>query len=271
MLTDIDWRPYDLDDEDPVDGDVRISDELSSEYLDFERHLLVYLPPDYDESNRRYPVCYMHDGQNVFDEATSYSGSWDIHQAMDELHDEGLDAIVVGVPNAGDDRTVEYTPHPHPEFGGGGADSYLQFLFEEVKPLVDETFRTRPEKEATGLLGSSLGGLISLYALFEYPQKVGFLGAMSPAFWWSGEEIFEYVEAQPFTPARIYVDVGDTESMDDPDRCELYIDDAARMVELLREKGYDDVEFLVDEGGVHREHAWARRFPGAMRFLLDDD
>jgi predicted alpha/beta superfamily hydrolase len=270
MNADIDWRPYAPGDDHTVVGDVRVSSTLEAPTLHTDRRLLTYLPPSYTDSDESYPVVYMHDGRNLFDEATSYSGEWRVDETMERLSDEGIEAIVVGIPNADEARGDEYTPYPHPEHGGGDADQYLDFLFETVKPLVDEAFRTRPGREHTGLAGSSLGGVVSLYGFFEYPEQVGFAGVLSPAFWWPGEPLFEYVADQPRTDGRLYVDVGGNESPDDPELNEAYLRDAERMVEQLREQGYGDeqIRFVVDEEARHHESAWAERFPDAMRFLL---
>ena len=270
MTDSLTWREYDLTDDPTVVGDVRVSSELYSERLDRETHLLAYLPPSYETSDREYPVVYMHDGQNLFDERTSYSGEWRVDETMESLADEGIEAIVVGIPTADDDRGTEYSPYAHDDFGGGDADRYLAFLVERVVPLIEEQFRTETDREHRGLAGSSLGGLVSLYGFFEYPETFGFAGVLSPAFWWTEGRIFEYVADQSHVPGRIYVDVGGDEMPDAPELSEAYREDAREMVDLLADLGYDDaeLEFVFDEGAVHHEDAWARRFPDAARFLL---
>lgn len=266
----VSWRPYDLSDDPTVVGDVRVSDRLTDERLESPRRLLASLPPSHRDSETEYPVLYMHDGLNLFDERTSYSGEWQVDETMERLSDEGIEAIVVGVPNADDSRATEYVPYQHDEREGGNADSYLSFLVERVKPLVDERFRTREGRDSTGIAGSSLGGLVSLYGFFEYPETFGFAGVMSPAFWWTDGEIFDYVRAQERVSGKLYVDVGGDERPDDPERSREYRADAERMVELLREKGYGEsaLRFVLEEGANHHESAWARRFPEMVRFLL---
>ena len=267
MPNDIEWQTYDPGDDHTVVGDVRVSERLSPSVLP-SRRLAVYLPPSYD-GDERYPVLYMHDGRNLFDERTSNDGEWRVDETMEALSEEGVAAIVVGVPHGPDNRAEEYVPFPHDELGGGSADEYLDFLVDEVKPLVDESFRTRPSRESTGLLGSSLGGLVSLYGFFENPDTFGFAGAMSPAFWWTRGEVFDYVATRSRVPGRLYVDVGGDERPDDPERSREYREDAERMVELLREKEYgEDLRFVVNDGAVHHEDAWAERLPDALRFLL---
>jgi predicted alpha/beta superfamily hydrolase len=212
----------------------------------------------------------MHDGQNLFDAAGSYSGEWQVDETMEALSAEGIEAIVVGIASAGSGRAVDYSAHKHSLYGGGGADAYVAFLVDVVKPLVDGTFRTLPDREHTGLMGSSMGGSISLYALLTRPDVFGFAGVMSPAFWWSEGTFLPFAAATPFVGGRIYMDVGDNETPDIPGRPEAYLNDAIQMHELLQAKGYtpDNLHFVIEPGGPHHESAWARRLPAALRFLL---
>src|SRR4051812_9334479 len=142
----------------------------------------------------------MHDGQNLFDPATSFSGSWNVDVSMAEASLEGFDAIVVGIPNMGADRLAEYSPFEHPELGGGRGDLYLEFLIDTVKPLIDERFMTIPDREHTGIVGSSMGGLISLYAFFRHPEVFGFAGVLSPSLWLTERATFSYIENAEFNP-----------------------------------------------------------------------
>ena len=245
-------------------GDVRTLRGLASPQLGNTRDLFVYLPPSHGVGARRYPTVYMHDGQNLFDAATSFAGEWQVDETMEALAREGIEAIVVGVANAGGARGSEYSA------AAGRGREYLRFLAETVKPLVDADFRTDPGRRTTGLLGSSLGGLISLYGVFLEPGVFGFAGAMSPALWWAKRAVFEIVERAPFADARIYIDVGETEIAGAPARTRAYVRDVRRMVELLETKGYgpDRLRYVLERGGTHHETAWARRLPEALRFLL---
>ena len=164
-------------------GTIERIDAVYSPELDNERDLLVSLPGGYATGERRFPVIYMHDGQNLFDPATSFSGSWNVDIAMAEVSLDGLDAIVVGIPNMGRERLAEYSPFEHPRLGGGKGQLYLDFLINTVKPLIDEKYLTIPDREHTGIVGSSMGGLISLYAFFRHPEIFGFAGVMSPSLW----------------------------------------------------------------------------------------
>jgi predicted alpha/beta superfamily hydrolase len=240
-----------------VTGDVRV---LRGE---LDRELVAYLPPSHGLPGRRFPVVYMHDGQNLFDEATANTGEWRVDETMESLAAEGLEAIVVGIPHAGDRRGHEYA--------GDGARAYLDFVVQSVRPLVEAEFDVDRRRESTGIAGSSLGGISSLYALYAHPEVFGFAGVLSPAFWWSGDERWhELVEREPPPRARIYMDVGDDEGEGDERIRRAYIDGFRRMDALLRDKGYGDDELrtVLEPGGVHLESAWARRLPDALRFLL---
>lgn len=260
-----------------VVGTLKVYHDMQSPQLGNTRDLFVYLPPSYDVSARRYPVVYMHDGQNLFDHALSYAGEWQVDETMELLSEEGIEAIVVGVPNAGVQRLDEYTPFRDARGTGGHGAAYVDFLADTVKPLIDRDFRTLPDREFTGVLGSSLGGLISMFAFFHRPEVFGFAGAMSPSFWFAQESVFPYVQRQPFVPGRLYIDAGTAEDMG-PRRRSLRrprvggcATNVQRMHGLLLEKGYHDNDTLLvveEPGGIHHESAWARRLPNALRFLL---
>jgi predicted alpha/beta superfamily hydrolase len=168
-----------------VVGNLKLLTSLKSPQLENQRDILVYLPPSYESESRRYPVLYLHDGQNLFDAATSFAGEWQVDETMEALSEEGLEAVVVGIPNAGAARLDEYSPFHEENYGGGLGDQYLAFITQAVKPLIDTDYRTLPGREHTGIMGSSMGGLISLYAFFRHPEVFGFAGALSPSFWFA--------------------------------------------------------------------------------------
>jgi len=274
------WHPYAIH---PwghtVVGDVRTLDSIYSPELRNHRKLYVYLPPSYANGDRRYPVIYMQDGQNLFDQALSYAGEWQVDEAMEALSVEGIEAIVVGVPNAGARRIDEYSPFRDQRLRKGGrGDWYVAFLANTVKPLIDRDFRTLPEREHTGVLGSSMGGLISLYAFFCRPEVFGFAGAMSPSLWFAQEAILGYVRQSDARPGRIHLDLGTHEGSDTrvvpgvaPTYTSRYLAAAHRMRDLLDRKGYRlglELQYQEEEEATHSEAAWARRLPGALRFLL---
>jgi len=267
----IQWRPHPSGPGHTVVGKVLIAKNVVSPQLGNRRDLLVYLPPSYDSGARRYPVLYMHDGQNLFDNYTSYVGEWHVDATLEALAEEGIEAIVVGIPNAGTERLREYSPFPDPEHGEGKGEAYLAFIVETIKPRIDQDFRTLPAREHTYVMGSSLGGLISLYALFRHPEVFGAAGVVSPAFWFGNRGIFDYVEGFARVPGRVYMDVGFKEVTLSEVSSRRYLADVRRMHRLLQHKGLrpgPDYRYVEDRQGKHNESDWARRLPDALRFLL---
>ncbi len=255
------WRQYaELypGDQHTVVGNVLVLPQVYSPQLENARDIIVYLPPSYSSSKRRYPVVYMQDAQNLFDAATSFAGvEWQVDETLEALSAEGLDAIAVGISHLGERRLHEYTP-PVNSWWRGAGDRYVAFIVETLKPLLDQALRTQPDRIHTGLFGSSMGALISLYGFFARPDVFGRCGAMSPSVWVGRGLIQQYVRA-PQAGDRLYLDYGTREN-------------SARMLfEQLLAHGYregQDLKYVVDEGGQHTEAAWARRLPEALRFLL---
>ena len=262
-----DWQNYPLGagDGHTVAGTLKLRADVWSPQLHNRRDLLVYIPPSYPGGQGRYPVIYMHDGQNLFDRATSYAGEWRVDETMEAESRRGIEAIVVGIPNVGVQRLDEYSPFRDQRGLGGQGEAYLRFLVETVKPCIDRDFRTLPGRAHTAIIGSSMGGLISLYAFFRYPAVFGLVGAMSPALWFAGRAIFRYVQKAPFPGGKIYLDIGTDEGRG-------MAQDARRMQALLRVKGYrpgHDLLYVEERGARHHESAWARRLGPALRFLME--
>jgi predicted alpha/beta superfamily hydrolase len=238
---------------------------LASEALGNEREVLVWLPSSYAvPGDRRYPVIYMQDGQNLFDQATAFGEEWQVDENIERLSALGLESIVVGIPNVGGSRLAEYSPFEDERHGGGRGDAYLDFVIGKVKPLVDRDFRTRPDRDHTGVMGSSMGGLISLYAFFRHPRVFGFAGAMSPSLWFAGRRILDFVREQPHVPGRVYLDMGTGEG-------EAHVDHVHELHRILLEQGYrqgTDLFYVEEDDAEHREDAWSRRLRTALYFLL---
>jgi predicted alpha/beta superfamily hydrolase len=260
-----------------VTGNLQVWERLWSPQLHNQRDILVLLPPSYEEDERRYPVLYMHDGQNLFDQVTSFAGEWRVDEAMQALSREGLEAIVVGVPNVGVQRLAEYSPFRDVYHGIGRGARYLDFLVETVKTKIDADFRTLSDQPHTGIMGSSMGGLISLYGFFSYPDVFGFVGAMSPSLWYAQRAIFPFVREAPYVPGRIYMDVGTREYGGDKGeaaalrRSRRHYSAVRRMKRILVDKGYrqqHDLLVVEEKWAGHNEPAWSRRLPRALRFLL---
>ena len=247
------------------------------------RRVWIYLPPGYATSARRYAVLYMHDGQNVFDAATSFAGEWGVDETLDrmyQLHRVFQDTspqapsggfeppIVVAVDNGGTHRMAEYDPWVNAKYGGGEGDKYVDFLAHTLKPYIDAHYRTLGDRAHTGVAGSSMGGLISLYAVLKYPDVFGRVGVFSPAFW-VAPAIFDYARhAHPIPGTRIYMVMGGKEG-DTPD---VYVHDARLMADTLRAAGFDSggsaVINLVKADGTHSEGFWQREFPAAYEWLF---
>lgn len=262
------WQSYsDNQPKHTVVGTVLVQRGVRSPQLHNRRDILVYLPASYELTDKRYPVVYMHDGQNLFDEAASFAGEWRVDETMQDLERDGIEAIIIGIPNSGEERLNEYSPFPHPHMGGGSGHAYLDFIADTIKPMIDAEFRTRPDRANTGLIGSSMGGLISLYGFFSHAETFGFAGVMSPSLWFGWQAIYDYVIRAPFRPGRLYLDVGTKEARG---RSAAYRKLVAEMQALLVEKGYADSLMYVEErNGQHHEAAWARRLPAGLRFLIE--
>lgn len=244
--------------------------DIQSQFLDHQRDVIVHLPPGYEaEPGRRYPVLYMHDGQNLFDSATAFGGvEWGVHKTTRELIERGEiePLIIVGVYNTGDHRIDEYTPTVDPKAARGGkADLYGRFIIEELKSFIDYRYRTRPGPEQTGLGGSSLGGLVTLYLGLKYPQVFSSLMAMSPSVWWDQGVILRMVKklrAKPST--RIWLDVGTKEG-------KFAAGQARALRDELITQGWrlnSDLKFLQVKGGQHNERDWGERVEPALKFLF---
>lgn len=256
--------------------------DFTSAFLPDARDLLVYLPEAYfAEPGRRFPVFYLHDGQNLFDGRTSYlvDRTWQIHTTGDRLVREGRiePLIFVGINNTGPRRMAEYTPTRDVHFRGGEGDRYGALLTGELKPLIDKAFRTLTGPEHTGLGGSSLGGLISLYLGLQYPEIFGRLAVLSPSVWWDSRSLLRLAsEARPASPSlahpRIWLDMGTAEGL-------RHLRDTDLLAQRLRLRGWRegpfadsarkaDLRYLRVSGGLHEEAAWAARFDQVLEFLF---
>jgi len=231
------------------------------------RRIWVYLPPDYETSKRKYPVLYMHDGQNLFDDLTSFSGEWQVDETLNALYDEkNLAFIVIGIDNGGEKRLDEYSPWKNEKYGGGEGDSYLEFIAETLKPFVDLNFRTLTDAKNTGLIGSSLGGLISHYGALKHPDIFGKIGVFSPAFWFSNSS-FDFAKSQSNLKAsKLFFLVGDEEGED-------IISDMEKMIEIMTQNGFQTKNQILKiiPGGKHNEQLWATNFKEAIAWLFENN
>ena len=237
-----------------------------SPYLPRTRRIWLYLPRSYfTDLNKYYPVLYAHDGQNLFDQATSFSGEWGMDKSLNKLQQE---IIVVGIDNGGTERINELTPFPNKEYGGGQADAYLDFIVKKLRPYINTNFRTKPERENTAILGSSLGGLCSFYAALRHEDIFGLIGIFSPSFWFS-DEIYTYTEKYIFqnSPPRLYFVAGQYEST-------TMVSDMEHIINILKhttpEYRNDKTKLneVISPDGQHQEWFWGREFPYAIQWLF---
>lgn len=239
--------------------------------------LRVWLPPRYDavENNaRRYPVLYLNDGQNLFERATAYTGvEWGVDETADRLirQEEVPPLLVVGIDNAQNDRMKEYIPYRslQPRILWPRGRDYPEFLIREVIPFVTQRYRIARGPENTGLGGSSLGALISLYTAMRRPGVFGRLLLESPSLQISQRRIVKDSRSLRQWPEKISLAIGTRESgREDKDR--QFVDDVRELERILRRSGLDDkrLRVRIDEGATHSEVEWARRFPDALTFLF---
>ncbi|MCC6429127.1 MAG: phosphonate ABC transporter ATP-binding protein [Phycisphaerales bacterium] len=245
------------------------------------RRCWVYLPPGYSESAARYPVLYMHDGQNLFDQFTSFAGEWKVDEACEALIPAGEiePIIVVGIENAGSGRCNEYTPWAKPggPCMGGGADAYLAAIRDVLMPHVDQRYRTRTGQQSAYMSGSSLGGLVSAYAGYAYDATWGRIAAVSPSYWFRENELFGLASANGKPGlSRFYQDMGTRESGSMTDQngngIDDYIEDLRGMRDIAIGQGFvSGIDFLSVEASnhTHSEFYWAQRVPDMLRFLID--
>jgi predicted alpha/beta superfamily hydrolase len=251
-------------------GELIFHPSFRSEILGNERPVVVYLPPGYEaESERRYPVLYMQDGQNLFDGSTSFipGNYWHLKETADTLIREGSiePLIIVGVYNAGERRIAEYTPTVDPNFKvGGAADLYGRMLVEELMPFIDANYPTKTGRGNTGVGGSSLGGLVSLYLGLTRADAFGHVVAMSPSIWWNDCYLLRRLDE--LTPAglrpKVWLDAGTREGANTVCHAEALRD-------ALVERGFAadaEVKFMRAEGARHCEQDWAHRVHHALRF-----
>ncbi|MET0944861.1 MAG: alpha/beta hydrolase-fold protein [Flavobacterium sp.] len=233
---------------------------IEAPQLKTTKKIWIYLPEGYSASaKKKYSVIYMHDAQNLFDAKTSYVGEWNVDEKLDSLK---APVIVVGIEHGNDKRIDELTPFKNEKYGGGNADNYLDFIVKTLKPYIDKNYRTKTKAKNTTIMGSSLGGLVSYYAILKYPEVFGNAGVFSPSFWFSND-IYTYTEQAPKNKTRIYFLCGDKESDD-------MVAEMKKMETLLdRNRCYclHLTKSKVVKGGEHNEKLWRDNFVNAVLWL----
>ena len=235
--------------------------------LDRQRSIRLYLPRSYQQTEKRYPVIYMHDGQNLFDDKTAFSQEWGVDESLNQLAEkQGFEVIVVGIDNGGDVRMNELSPWENKRFGEAQGEQYMDFIVEVVKPYIDTNFRTKTDRLNTAIMGSSMGGLISHYAVHAYPEVFSKAGIFSPSYWYS-QDVFAFTQFKKAQlDARLYVMYGDKEG-------DGMIADTNTMQRQLRKQGHPRQNFTFKRvpKGEHNEQLWRAEFTDAIEWLFQDD
>jgi len=254
-------------------GDIRFHKNFHSRFVSRDRDVIVYLPPGYRRSRvKRYPVLYMHDGQNLMDGATSFvpGKEWRVDETAQRLIKSKViePLIIVGIYNTGVDRIDEYTPtRDEGRQMGGSADDYGHMLVLELKPFIDSSYRTLTGAPHTAMAGSSLGGLVTMYLGLKYSHVFGKLAVLSPSAWWDNRVITRRVKELASKPnVKIWLDTGTAEGKDGD-----ALREAALLRDALLQKGWklnEDLKYFEAQGGIHDEAAWAERVEPVLRFLF---
>jgi predicted alpha/beta superfamily hydrolase len=239
---------------------------FSMPQLNTTRRIWLYLPPDYTTNTaQRYPVLYMHDAQNLFDVATAFSGEWGIDEAMQAMTCAPR-AIVVGIDNGGSTRLNEYSPWVHPTYGGGQGAAYMNFIVQNLKPYIDANYRTKSDVTNTGIMGSSMGGLISFYGAMQHQNVFGKAGVFSPSFWFSNQIIPFVQQTGKQGNGKFYFMCGQNEDAD-------MVPDMNGVYSAMQNLGFQTNTHLtkvVKSDGQHSEWFWKREFPAAYCWLFSD-
>jgi len=244
-----------------------LTDSFYMPQLDRYRRIILYLPPNYNESTESYPVIYMHDGQNLFDAATSFAGEWKVDETLNNQAEQGYKkVIVVGIDNGGSERINELTPYSNAQYGGGDGHKYLQFITDTLKPYIDEHYRTKSDRENTAIWGSSLGGLISFYAAMQMNDIFGLAGVFSPSLWFS-DSIYTLAAMHSKNYAtKMYFLAGGKEGDGSlPAECN-------QMLAILKANNYEENELLLKTvaSGEHNEAFWSAEFGEAFLWLFEN-
>ena len=246
-----------------------LSNSFGIPQLSTTRKVWLYLPPDYTTSTKKYPVLYMQDGQNLFDNKTSFSGEWQVDETLNTLFNQGdYGAIVVGIDNGGGERLNEYSPWVNPQYGGGKGDEYMDFMANTLKPYIDANYRTRPEPAMNALIGSSMGAIISTYGACEYPNAFQKVGSFSPAYWFSLSDLNNYITTtvSGLQDQRMYFVAGSNESS-------TMVSNINSVRNNLLLKGLKAENGLTkfDNYGTHSENYWKGEFAAAYKWLFQSE
>ncbi len=245
-----------------------LSEDFDMSPLNKKRRIWIYLPEAYDTSSKKYPVVYMHDGQNLFDQSLAHSGEWEVDETLDAFREEDkLELIIVGIDNGGNERIDEYTPweitnYPSKQQG----DAYIQFIKENLKPFIDKNYRTQSKREQTAIMGSSLGGLLSYYAVLQYPETFGKAGIFSPSFEIVNKSLDFAKDHGNIKDTKMYFMSGTKES-------EHMVAKMQQTIQLMINSGFPEsnIKSKVVKEGEHNEKLWRDEFEPAIKWLFESD
>jgi len=231
--------------------------------LNRKRRVWIYLPPGYTASKTKYAVLYMHDGQNLFDNATSYAGEWGVDEYLDSIAESGKkEVIVVGIDNGLTKRMAEYNPWEFENFGKGEGDRYVDFLVKTLKPFIDSHYRTLKSKPNTYIAGSSMGGLISLYAILKYPKVFGGAGIFSPAFWTASGIDSTVIANAKKVNSRLFFYAGDKEG-------DTMIPYMQRIEKEIQQRSKSPVKEIIGQDAHHNEASWKKYFTDFYEWTIE--
>ncbi len=242
---------------------VSVIDSFFMPQLNRHRRIWVYLPSSYHSTKKHYPVLYMHDGQNVFDDYTAGFGEWAVDEYLDSIMQNGRNECIVVAIDNGAKRLNEYNPFDNERFGAGEGKLYAAFLVETLKPFIDKQYRTLKEKLHTMIAGSSMGGLISYYTQLAYPTVFGKAGVFSPAFWTAPGIIPATDSLAKRATGKFFFYMGGLEG-------EEYMNDMYDVMQVLGTKSSAFIYSVTDPEGQHNEAAWRKWFPEFYRFMMAD-
>lgn len=231
--------------------------------LNRDRQIRIYLPKDYQLSDQKYSVLYMHDGQNLFDDSTSYAGEWGVDESLNQLAETSeFKLIVVGIDHGREKRISEMSPWKKKVFDKAKGREYMEFIVYHIKPFIDSTYRTLPDRNNTAIMGSSMAGLISHYAIYSYPEVFGKAGIFSPS--WYSDLVYDYTLNNPIPKdSRLFLLVGGKEG-------DMNIDASKKMYNYILESGHpkENLNLIIDPEEDHNEVLWRKQFVPAIRWLF---
>lgn len=237
---------------------VKIIENFKIPQLGRERNIRIYLPKSYTKSKKAYPVLYMHDAQNLFDKKTAFMGEWEVDEILDKAN---LDLIVVGIDNSEERRVNEYMIYDDKKYGRGEGQLYLDFIANTLKPYIDKNYRTLKKAKHTGIMGASMGGLISHYAGLFYPEVFGKIGIYSPSFW-INKEVYDLTQNKDFAKnAKVHLLLGDKEPK------KHIVNPSKKIHDILQGKKIS-LRFEVIPKGEHSEWFWRQEFLDSVKWLF---